>query len=71
MNDPRFTRLHEHPREIVYGSARVIFSDGYGIRNPPAWRLPGGDFTESRAEAEAVAVAMDRLIRELERAVTL
>lgn len=70
MNEPRFTHLHEHPRELRYGLARIIFSDGYGLRNPPAYRLPGGSSTESRAEAEAVAIEMDRMLRE-GRAVTL
>lgn len=51
-----------HVNNIVVGQARVFWETGYG-RQPSGWWLPGSVHTTSRAEAEAYAKVMDRIMR--------
>lgn len=50
----------DHPLNINYGQARVIWSED-AIRGD-AWALPGGGRTTDRYEAMMLAVRMDSLM---------
>jgi hypothetical protein len=58
--DAPTTHHFYHRKEIVYGSARVLFVEPLGQLGH--WVFPGGGTTQSEAEARATAVLMDRLI---------
>ena len=47
-----------HPKDIVYGRARVCWDAYSGY-----WVLPGGERTMSRERAEAVAIAMNAMMK--------
>lgn len=51
----------DHPKNITFGAARVIYAQPVGAR-PMGWVLPGGLRTTDCAEAFAWAVRMDALI---------
>lgn len=50
-----------HPKNITFGAARVIYAQPVGAR-PMGWVLPGGLRTTDYAEAFAWAVRMDALL---------
>ena len=50
-----------HPKNITYGAAKVIYAQAVG-RRPMGWVLPGGLRTTDYDEAFACAVRMDALL---------
>ena len=62
MTDP-ISKPFEHPQNITVGLARVIYGPMHcAWRNSNGWHLPGCKFTESREDAYACAVEMNRLM---------
>jgi hypothetical protein len=51
-----------HPKNIVYGTGRVIYVNGHNLQ-PSGWHLPGGRITTDEAEALRCAVEIDRLTK--------
>ena len=61
MNDKQRSKPFDDFRNIVVGSARVIF-EGDTWYPPTGWRLPGGTVTQNRDEAYAYALEINRLM---------
>lgn len=50
-----------HPKNIIYGAAKVVYAQAVGAR-PMGWVLPGGLRTTDYDEAFSCAVCMDALM---------
>lgn len=52
------------PFDITIGKGRIIYAEALehkGAVLPAGWVLPGGERTQDRARAEAVASAIDKM----------
>jgi hypothetical protein len=56
MSEKKSYFKFNHPNDITIGWGRIIYERAYGV-----WVLPGGEHTDDRARAEAVAQAIDEM----------
>lgn len=59
--EPQSEARFDHPKNINYGQARVIYAMPVAYR-PLGWVMPGGMRTTDYSEAYACAVRMDALL---------